>query len=87
MTTQFQPEDLQPAPTKLPSIKLVAAGGAGLKILDQLIRAGLPPTAATGIHSDTQALAASQAGEKLALNSTPADLAAQTNAGVPPAPP
>jgi len=77
MTNQLEPENLQPAPNKPPAIKLVGAGGAGLKILDRLIHAGLPYTATIAIHAGAQHLAASQAGEKLAFNSKTLDCAAQ----------
>ncbi len=77
MTNQLEPENLQPAPKKLPSIRLVATGGAGLKILDHLIHAGLPYTATIAIHAGAQHLAASQAGEKLAFNSKTLDCTGQ----------
>jgi cell division protein FtsZ len=57
-----------PAPTRTPNLKAFGVGSAGLNVLEQLARQGIPPASLIAVHSDASALAACPAGEKVHLN-------------------
>ena len=54
----------QPAP----NIKILGIGSAGLNLLGELARAGVPPESLIAVHSDAAALAACSAAEKVPLD-------------------
>jgi cell division protein FtsZ len=67
------PDSASPTPEvhpsgKLTSIKIIGVGSAGIKVIEQLIQAGLPGATFAAINSDAESLAASSAAEKLHLD-------------------
>jgi cell division protein FtsZ len=70
MTTQTSATPSAPAtasPRKSISIKIIGVGGAGLAVLDELIRSGLAADGFAAVNTDAASLAATAAPEKLQL--------------------
>lgn len=64
------PTDPQPTPERLPArIRVVGLGGAGLKVVEHLLAAGMSPEVFLAADSDPRALASSAVLEKFALPS------------------
>lgn len=67
MTTQTPPAPATVPPRKTISIKVIGVGGAGLAVVEQLMRSGLAADGFAAINTDAASLAASAAPEKLHL--------------------
>lgn len=59
-------------PRPAPAVRVFGVGDAGLSVLDLLIGGGAPPEAFVGVNTDSAALAASSALEKIQIEAKPA---------------
>jgi cell division protein FtsZ len=61
-----------PTPKSHLTVKAFGLGSAGLNMLEQLARSGVPPASLVAVHSDATALSACSAGEKVHFENKPA---------------
>lgn len=67
MKESVQTKTAAAAPGKTLSVKILAVGGAGLSVMEQLEKSAFPEAALVAINTDTESLAGSSAAEKISL--------------------
>ncbi|MGO8927604.1 MAG: cell division protein FtsZ [Limisphaerales bacterium] len=67
MNTNAQKEAVVETPKKTISVKVLGVGGAGINVMELMLKNGLPGVGSAAVETDAQSLAASSASEKVHL--------------------
>jgi cell division protein FtsZ len=67
MNTNAQKEAVVETPKKNISVKVLGVGGAGINVMELMLKNGLPGVGSAAVETDAQSLAASSASEKVHL--------------------
>ena len=67
MNTNAQKEAVVETPKKTISVKVLGVGGAGINVMELMLKSGLPGVGFAAVDTDAQSLAASSASEKVHL--------------------